>query len=144
MPDTATVRTLNEIYPMNLSFDENLAITDVSAKLKGCYPDCEVGLDLNQAFTIHMPGEISNVDDLNKYEKGLFLLITKDGSFALRGQLIELTESRRFIFIGAPWLAWMSEHQPARIIPIGDFPRLDSQMDQRFQVATQALMLREP
>jgi signal transduction histidine kinase/DNA-binding response OmpR family regulator len=141
MPEVAAVKILHEIYPMNFSLDETLAITDVSTKLKGCYPGCEVGSDLDQAFTIHMPGKISNGDDLKKYEKSLFLLIAKDASFALRGQFIELAENKRFIFVGAPWLAWMSEHQPARIIPIGDFPRLDSQMDQRFQVATQALML---
>jgi len=73
----------------------------------------------------------------------LFLLVAQDHSIALRGQVVQLEGDKGYRFVGAPWLAWMSEYRPQVALKINDFPIFDSQLDQRFHVATQELMVKD-
>ena len=42
----------------------------------------------------------------------LYLLIAKDKRFALRGQMVLLDDAETMMFLGSPWLSWISKNNP--------------------------------
>lgn len=74
----------------------------------------------------------------------LFLAFSDPLQLAVRGQIIPSdSEAGGGLFVGVPWLAWMSEKYPESEPQFDDFPVHDSQMDQLLLLSTQQKMLED-
>lgn len=74
----------------------------------------------------------------------LFLAFNDQLRLAVRGQLIpsDIQEGGA-LFVGVPWMAWMSEKYPESEPQFDDFPVHDSQMDQLLLLSSQQKMLED-
>ena len=72
----------------------------------------------------------------------LFLALSDHLRLSVRGQIIP-TDSQPggVIFVGVPWLAWMSDKYPESEPQFDDLPVHDSQMDQLLLLSSQQKML---
>jgi len=134
---------LDSLFTMCFDIDDGLLVSSPSAALARHFPAIEEHKSLDELFQIRRPEFLQEKIDLKKNISKLFLLIAQDNSIALRGQLVEQKVSGTFRFVGAPWLAWMSENQLETSLRVDDFPIFDTQMDQRFHVATKDLMVKD-
>ena len=74
----------------------------------------------------------------------LFLAFHDQARLAVRGQIIPSdSEAGGILFVGVPWLAWMSEKYPESEPQFDDFPVHDSQMDQLLLLSSQQKMLED-
>ena len=74
----------------------------------------------------------------------LFLAFSDELRLAVRGQIIPTAnEVGGGLFVGVPWLAWMSEKYPESEPQFDDFPVHDSQMDQLLLLSSQQKMLED-
>lgn len=74
----------------------------------------------------------------------LFLAFNDELRLAVRGQIIPAaSEVGGGLFVGVPWLAWMSEKYPESEPQFDDFPVHDSQMDQLLLLSSQQKMLED-
>ena len=74
----------------------------------------------------------------------LFLAFSDHLRLAVRGQIIPMdSQHGGVIFVGVPWLAWMSEKYPESEPQFDDFPVHDSQMDQLLLLSSQQKMLED-
>ena len=74
----------------------------------------------------------------------LFLAFSDHLQLAVRGQIIPVdSQHGGVIFVGVPWLAWMSEKYPESEPQFDDFPVHDSQMDQLLLLSSQQKMLED-
>ena len=101
------------------------------------------GASITDHFSIHRPSNIRDTDDLRNNLDALFLLISRNREFAIRGQIIEIgpVEDETFCFIGAPWLAWMTTHRPNVDFSLSDFGKQDAQLDHLFLISTEKNMV---
>lgn len=132
---------LDQVFPMQFRIDSKLDLTHLSPRLRRHLPGVDRGTPLLDVFTIHRPQGIRTNADLCRQIDAIFLLVARDHEIALRGQVLEVGDS--FRFIGMPWLAWMSRHDRDSSLELTDFPKFDSQMDQQFYLATQQSMVRD-
>ena len=94
-------------------------------------------------FWLHRPQGVYTFDEILKNLDTLFLVVSREEDMALRGQVIYLADSDCLMFLGSPWLPWMSEHNPNIQFGLSEFPRHDPQMDAAFYEATQRAMVRD-
>lgn len=74
----------------------------------------------------------------------LFLAHSERLRLAVRGQITPSeNEEGGIIFVGVPWMAWMSEKYPESEPQFDDFPVHDSQMDQLLLLSSQQKMLED-
>lgn len=74
----------------------------------------------------------------------LFLGFNDQLRLAIRGQIISSdTEEGAILFVGVPWMSWMSEKYPESEPQFDDFPVHDSQMDQFLLISAQQKMLED-
>lgn len=74
----------------------------------------------------------------------LFLGFNDQLRLAVRGQIISSdTEEGAIIFVGVPWMAWMTDKYPESELQFDDFPVHDSQMDQLLLLSAQQKMLED-
>ncbi len=74
----------------------------------------------------------------------LFLAFSEQLRLAVRGQIISSdNEAGGILFVGVPWMAWMSEKYPESEPQFDDFPVHDSQMDQLLLLSSQQKMLED-
>ena len=74
----------------------------------------------------------------------LFLAFSDQLQLAVRGQFIPTAnEAGGGLFVGVPWLAWMTEKYPESVPQFDDFPVHDSQMDQLLLISSQQKMLED-
>lgn len=138
----STEAYLDDLFTMCFNVDEDLIVSRSSDKLKNLLPDIDSSNFLD-FFDCHRPTGIKSYDDLLKHEKDLFLLVSRDRRLALRSQFVPLFDSNSIRFVGAPWLAWMNDHNPRLSLQLTDFPKLDAQMDQQFYLASQQNMVND-
>lgn len=74
----------------------------------------------------------------------LFLAFNEQLRLAVRGQIIPSDiQDGGILFVGVPWMAWMSEKYPESEPQFDDFPVHDSQMDQLLLLSSQQKMLED-
>ena len=134
---------LDGLFATCFTIDANLQVSNPTSTLKSYCPGIEPGKSLLDLFEVQRPVLVHGKIILKEHLNSLFLLVAQDHSIALRGQVVQLEDDKGYRFVGAPWLAWMSEYRPQVALKINDFPIFDSQLDQRFHVATQELMVKD-
>jgi len=143
MTDNNVAHSLDVLFTMCFTIDGDLQVSNLTSALKNYFPEIKPGKSLLDLFEVQRPALMRGNMTLKDHLSSLFLLVAKDHSIALRGQVVQLAGDRVYRFVGAPWLAWMSEYKPQTSLKINDFPIFDSQLDQRFHVATQEIMVKD-
>ncbi|MBO6556613.1 MAG: response regulator [Pseudomonadales bacterium] len=141
--DSQLCEILDQLFTFTFSIDEELAVSRISKRLKAQLPEIKDRSHFLETFECHRPAGIHSFTDLETSDQSMFLLISRDKKLALKGQLIRLIDSHAYQFVGMPWLAWMNEKAPETKLKLGDFPKLDSQMDQEFYFTSQQSMVRD-
>ncbi|MDT0595594.1 ATP-binding protein [Glaciecola petra] len=137
--------TLNTLFSMVLVCNSKLAILRINSPLQKYIPESTLGKSINEVFTFSRPSNVNSLKDILQHKKSLFLLIKKDKSFALRGQMlsVEIDGSMQIVFVGSPWLAWLNINQPSLKLGLQDFAAADAQMDQLFYISTEQQMVND-
>lgn len=141
--DNQIFDVLDQLFTFTFSIDEAMTVSRISARLKAQPPWMSENSQLLDTFECHRPAGIHSFSDIETSDNSMFLLISKDKKLALKGQLVRHGDSRAYHFVGMPWLAWMNEKAPETKLKLGDFPKLDSQMDQEFYFTSQQSMVRD-
>jgi signal transduction histidine kinase/CheY-like chemotaxis protein len=132
---------LKRLFTMTFTINRELKMGYVSAPLNARCPEALDGAQMGNVFTLHRPAGAFTYEDILDNIDMLFLLISREDDIALRGQMIALEDSDRLMFLGSPWLPWMSENHPEVKMGLAEFPRHDPQMDAAFYEATQRAMV---
>lgn len=135
--------SLRRIFSVVLVFDSQWSIENANPVVEKYLPSVRPGTNLTEWFTIYRPANIENVDQLRANLGALFLLVSHDKTFAIRGQVIQPDRTRadQFCFLGGPWLAWMNANRPDVKLSMADFSKQDAQLDQLFLMATEKNMV---
>ena len=141
MIDLSTEKVLDELFTMNFSIDLDLYLYNLTPRLRRYLGDFEDGQNLFDVFEFHRPGEVNSLKALQQIGSSLVLLLSKSGRHGLRGQLLPLSGGEGYRFVGVPWLAWIHANNFESSLDLGDFPKIDSQMDQYSYIATQKSMV---
>jgi signal transduction histidine kinase/DNA-binding response OmpR family regulator len=143
METMLTRSAIERLFTMTVTFDEQMTIVDSSQGLQTYYPAVVPGTNFLALFDIHRPRHITSFKDIAAQSKSLYLLVAKDKSFALRGQIYipPNAGANCAVFLGAPWLSWIAGNRPALQLQLADFPRHDSQLDYQYYMITQRAMV---
>ena len=141
MIDLSTEKVLDELFTMNFSIAADLGLYNITPRLQRYLGDVEDGQKLFDVFHFHRPGEVSSLKDLAGIGASLVLLLSNSGEHGLRGQLLPLSVDGGYRFVGVPWLAWINANGFDSNLDLGDFPKIDSQMDQQIYMSTQKNMV---
>ena len=141
MIDLSTEKVLDELFTMNFSIGPDLGVYNITPRLKRYLDDIEEGEKIFDIFNFHRPSEISSSNDLSRVGNSLVLLLSNSGKHGLRGQLLPLSVDGSYRFVGVPWLAWINANGFDSNLALGDFPKIDSQMDQQIYMSTQKNMV---
>ncbi len=136
------IKVLDELFTIGFTINRELSIESPTARLSKLFPRVDGGNFL-ELFRCQRPSTVFSYDDLTASSDSLFLIIAADNQLALKGQLIDLKDEGRYRFVGMPWLSWMNENAPDVEMVLGDFPKLDAQMDQQFYISGQSNMVRD-
>lgn len=143
MTQDNVAHSLDALFTTCFTIDGDLQVSNLTSTLTSYCPGIEPGKSLLDLFEVRRPALVHGKMILKEHLNSLFLLVAKDYSIALRGQLVQLEGDKVYRFVGAPWLAWMSQYKPQTALKIHDFPIFDAQLDQRFHVATQEVMVKD-
>ena len=89
-------------------------------------------------YQIDRPLGVQTDDDIRPHLGSLFLLTSLNRDFALRGQFLVVDgEAGQLVFVGSPWLAWISRNVPEKSLQLDDFAPSDAQLDQLFYMSTE-------
>ncbi len=145
MSPQLTQAQVEELFTMTLTVNADMILQDSSQALRQRCPDAVAGARLLDVFDIHRPRGIHSFEALCQSPNTLFLLVAKDRRFALRGQmLVTRTQATpAALFLGSPWMSWISAHRPDINLAMTEYPRHDSQLDHQFYVVTQQAMVRD-
>ncbi len=141
MIDLSTEKVLDELFTMNFSIDQDLGVYNPTPRLRRYLGDLEDGQNLFDVFKFHRPSEVDSLKGLRRIGSSLVLLLSKSGGHGLRGQLLPLSGVEGYRFVGVPWLAWINANNFESSLDQGDFPKIDSQMDQQVYISTQKSMV---
>jgi signal transduction histidine kinase/CheY-like chemotaxis protein/HPt (histidine-containing phosphotransfer) domain-containing protein len=143
METMLTRSAIERLFTMTVTFDEQMTIVDSSQGLQTYYPAAVPGADFLALFDIHRPRHIASFKDIAAQSKSLYLLVAKDKSFAFRGQIYIPPNAGAdcAVFLGSPWLSWITNNRPALQLQLADFPPHDSQTDYQYYMITQRAMV---
>lgn len=138
----APAPALDSVFPLYLVLDKHNSVKFVSDQLRlEIGADCLGELFVN-AFIVKRPVLAAHVPDLRLLGRQLFLLITHNGDFAMRGQLLPTSPSDEdVIMVITPWLTWMQENRPSRLVSPKSFPIADAQLELQLYLNTQQMMI---
>ncbi|UTA48090.1 ATP-binding protein [Simiduia sp. 21SJ11W-1] len=91
---------------------------------------------LASVFKVIRPNTGIDYDTLSAASGVMVLMVAHSQGFAIRGQFV-VDEQHRLHFVGAPWLAWMNQNHPDKMLPISDFKAWDPQLDQLVLLSTE-------
>ncbi len=138
-----TFDLLDRMFTFTFSLDNKMRLSNVSSRLNNLCPAASNGSYFLEAFRCHRPATLSSFEHLAAAGDVLFLLISRDEQLALKGQMVATSDGAGLHFTGMPWLTWMQEKAPKVRLHLGDFPKLDSQMDQDFHLINQQSMVND-
>ncbi|MFN3235569.1 MAG: response regulator [Pseudomonadales bacterium] len=121
-----------------------MKLSEVSPALQLRCRKAVPGAQFDEVFSVHRPQGVKGFAELKGNLDSLILLISADQDFALRGQIIcDASSDDYLMFVGSPWLSWITEHNPEANLGLSEFPRHDPQMDAAFYEATQKAMFKD-
>jgi signal transduction histidine kinase/DNA-binding NarL/FixJ family response regulator len=137
------LETLNTLFSMVFICDKNLALVHINSPLQKYLPNTNLGSPITELFSFSRPNKVQSLNDIIEHKGSLFLLIKKDQSFALRGQMmcVLIDGVEQVVFAGSPWLAWLKSKRPSLRLGLQDFAAADAQMDQLFYISTEQQMV---
>lgn len=138
---------LPALFSILLHISRDGTISAASPTASRYMPGLEAAPDFLDFFNVVRPSFASmDADSLREHcGDKLFLLVTQDKSFAIRGQLIATDGSAdtAFVFCGAPWHHWVYANRPDIQLEMRDFSPQDAQLDQLFLMAGEQRMIRD-
>ena len=134
---------MNKLFTVIMVLDRDLNIVRFSDTLQRHLPKVADSPSLHELFYIKRPAAVRSFEDLRNTTEPLYLMIARDESFAVRGQIVDLCSSdgQSLCFLGAPWLSWM--HAEGLDTRLSDFAPQDAQMDQLFYISTEKRMVQD-
>lgn len=135
---------LASVFSIIMVVDQDLRLLRCSEVLKKYLPQVASAPRLLDVFRLRRPRSVSRYDQLLDRLGSMFLMEATDDSFAVRGQMLQLTAGEPFLtFVGAPWLAWLMIRRPDLQLGAGDFTPQDAQVDQVFYMSTERRMVED-
>jgi signal transduction histidine kinase/DNA-binding response OmpR family regulator len=134
---------LEKLFSIVIEFDTDLRMVAASPVALDHMPWLAERPLLTEAFKIARPQGVKSLEDVVDRSDQLFLMSARDGSFALRGQIVTILRdgAKRPVFCGAPWMFWITSERPDLKLGIRDFSPQDSQLDQLFLMTTEKIMV---
>ena len=145
MDSAAVKQALESLFTMTVSFDRELKILSSSERLQLRCPAAKGHASLTDVFEFQRPAAIKTFTDITAHAGSLFLMISRNRQIALRGQVFlpHGENSSWAIFLGSPWLLWMTENQPDLALEMADYPKHDAQLDHEFYIASQKAVVQD-
>lgn len=136
---------IEQLFTMTFTIDSEMVILHSSEALQKRCPEALPGKHLLSVFYIHRPRGLKSYAEIVERQNTLFLLISKDRRFALRGQIVTPEQGNTDVsyFMGSPWMSWLSENCPDIGLSMTEYPRHDSQLDHQFYIVTQQAMVKD-
>ena len=124
-------RRMNELFTVIMVLDRELSIVRSSDTLRRHIPGVADSPSLLDLFDIKRPAAVRTFEDMKNTTDPLYLMVARDESFAIRGQIVDLgqREGELLCFMGSPWLSWLHANRPAHVVGLDDFAPHDAQMD---------------
>lgn len=140
-PVTADI--LSQLATISFNIDANLSIQNSSEVLRHYLPLCE-GERLDAIFNMVRPNGNIHIDTFRDNLNRMVLLISKEQTYAIRGQFVRTAEApEKLFFFGAPWLSWIAQNVPEQKMRMEDFAVTDVQLDQMIFVSTEQKNLQD-
>ena len=135
--------SLEQLFTIVLRLDEEFRIEAASSVALAHMPWLADRPRLIDVFEVVRPQGIAGGEDVLDRSDQLFLMTAKDGSFAVRGQIVPFDRGGKkiFAFCGAPWMLWLNRELPELQLGIRDFSPQDPQLDQLFFMTTEKAMV---
>lgn len=138
----APIPALDNVFPLYLVLDKQNCIKFVSDQLRQEIGNSYQGEQFVSGFIVKRPVLIAHVANIRLLERQLFLFITRDGDFAMRGQLLPPSpDDEDVTMVVTPWLTWMQENRPSRLVSPKSFPVADAQLELQLYLNTQQMMI---
>ena len=140
--NSAPTPALGSVYPLYLVLDKQNRVKFVSDQLQREIGNKCQGEHFVSGFTVKRPALAKHVPDISLLGRQLFLFITLDGEFAMRGQLLPPSPGDDDVtMVITPWLTWMQENRPSRLLSPNSFPIADAQLELQLNLNTQQMMI---
>ena len=94
-------------------------------------------------FTVFRPSSARSTEGLYKSAGQMALLVDVEEKFAIRGQFIRMESSNNLMFVGSPWLSWITQNKPDLPLKLDDFSSADVQLDQLILLSTEKSNLKD-
>ena len=139
-----SINVIKQLASVFFTVNRQMKVSKPSPTLCKYLPDtdlCEP--DIWQAnffdlFAVTRPHRLKDFSSIINARDSMALLVLCGGNFAMRGQFVTLDDdSEHVIFVGAPWLAWMSTNQPDTQLMMNEFKPWDPQLDQLMLLSTE-------
>jgi signal transduction histidine kinase/FixJ family two-component response regulator len=139
----ALFASLLKLFSVVMVIDPEFRIIYASDTLKKHMPALEEEMGLLDAFELSRPGSVNSYQAAQSHLGSLFLMIARDNSFAVRGQIVQqfTGDQGHLVFCGAPWLFWMASKRIDVKLGLKDFASQDAQLDQMFYISTEKRMV---
>jgi signal transduction histidine kinase/CheY-like chemotaxis protein len=136
-------KDLHSLFSVVMCIDKSMHLIYVSDTLSKCLPETAHKPVLLEVFDVLRPASLATFRDGLDYLDALCLFTAKNGSFAIRGQLLrtQYQEQDVLCFCGAPWLSWINVNCPETPLGLKDFSAQDMQLDQLFFMAAEKHMV---
>lgn len=138
-PEETLVRQISTI---SFCVHQDLSLHNPSDTLSHYLPNAEGGT-LTDLFEVVRPAGAIDFSSLRDTYGAMVLLVTRDQTFAVRGQFIDSTNGNALIFVGSPWLSWITQNAPQTQIRMKDFASTDVQLDQLIFLSTEQQNLKD-
>ena len=144
LTDSVLWDRMNKLFTVIMVLDRELNIVRGSDPLLRHLPRVADSPPLLELFEIKRPAAVRTFEDMRNNTDPLYLMVARDNSFAVRGQIVDLgkREGEFLCFLGSPWLSWIHANSEAPEVGLNDFAPQDAQMDQLFYISTEKRMVR--
>jgi signal transduction histidine kinase/DNA-binding NarL/FixJ family response regulator len=134
---------LHSLFSVVMCIDRSMHLIYVSETIRKYLPEIVYKSRLLEVFDILRPAAFATFSDGLNSMDSLCLLTAKNGSFAVRGQLLRTQYQQQDVlcFCGAPWLSWISTNCSETQLDLEDFSAQDMQLDQLFFMSTEKQMV---
>jgi len=145
LSDSVLWERMNRLFTVIMVLDRELNIIRSSETLQRHLPRVMDSPPLLETFEIKRPAAVRTFEEVRNHADTLYLLVARDDTFAVRGQIIDLgkREGEYLCFLGSPWLSWIHANSKAPDVGLTDFAPQDAQMDQLFYISTEKRMVED-
>jgi len=145
--NSITQDLISQISTISFRLDQKLKMSGLSETLNHHLPDANSAV-ITDIFDIVRPAGSSTYEQFKSTFGAMVLLTAKDQSFAIRGQFIvphdaEADVEGGLVFVGSPWLSWITQNIDTSKIRMKDFAATDVQLDQLIFLSTEQQNLQD-